>query len=226
MVASRPAYDLEPIGAAESQSWFDDALSASPLMAILRGHGPTRSLELAQRAWELDVTLVEIPLQTDQDLDSLRIVAAAAAERGRRVGVGTVTNVDQIAAASAAGAVFTVSPGFDPAIVEACHQAGLPALPGVASASEIQRATRLGLRWLKAFPATVLGTGWFQAMHGPFPGIHTIATGGIDAVNAREYLDAGARAVAVGSALADPRQLDQLAELVRDQSTRRQTDND
>ena len=72
----------------------------------------------------------------------------------------------------------------------------------------------LGLTWLKAFPASLLGTGWFRAMAGPFPGARFVATGGMDATNARAFLDAGVRAVAVGSALEDPAQLQALAKLL------------
>ncbi|WP_235432044.1 thiamine phosphate synthase [Nocardiopsis sp. RV163] len=63
-------------------------------------------------------------------------------------------------------------------------------------------------------PATSLGSAWLRAVQGPFPDVRIVATGGMDARNAREYLDAGARMVAVGSALADPEQIPLLAELV------------
>jgi len=98
--------------------------------------------------------------------------------------------------------------------VRASHAAGLPALPGVATATEAQHALGEGLTWLKAFPASVLGTGWFPAMRGPFPQARFVATGGMDSSNARAFLDAGARVVAVGSALEDEAQLPALAALL------------
>jgi 2-keto-3-deoxy-6-phosphogluconate aldolase len=73
----------------------------------------------------------------------------------------------------------------------------------VATATEIHRAARLGLVWLKAFPAAALGPGWFAAMSGPFPQIRLVATGGVDASNAAALLDAGAAAASLGSAFAD-----------------------
>jgi len=51
-------------------------------------------------------------------------------------------------------------------------------------------------------------------MHGPFPGARFVATGGVDVGNAGEFLAAGARAVSLGSALADPGQLAALSPLV------------
>jgi 2-dehydro-3-deoxyphosphogluconate aldolase/(4S)-4-hydroxy-2-oxoglutarate aldolase len=221
VVTANPG-DFPPASVADTQLWFDHALTASPVLAILRGFGPARSLDLAQRAWDLGIHLVEIPLQADDDLAALRQVSAAAAERGHPVGAGTVTSREQITAARAAGASFAVSPGLDPAVVTCCIEHGLAALPGVATASEIQQAAGMGLRWLKAFPAAALGTGWFRAMRGPFPAISMVATGGIDASNAAEFFAAGASAVAVGSALDDPRQLERLTDLVYSQPSRGQ----
>ncbi|GAA2018483.1 2-dehydro-3-deoxy-6-phosphogalactonate aldolase [Catenulispora yoronensis] len=201
--------------AAESQLWFDRALRDSPVMAILRGHGPERTVDLARRAWSAGIDLIEVPLQSATDLESLRAVCALAAENGHSVGAGTVITHEQVDAARRAGASFIVSPGLDADIVRAGLAAGLHPLPGVATATEIQQAVALGLRWLKAFPATGLGTAWFQAMRGPFPRISLVAVGGVDAVNADGFFAAGADAIAVGSALADPSQLERLAEYVR-----------
>jgi 2-dehydro-3-deoxyphosphogluconate aldolase/(4S)-4-hydroxy-2-oxoglutarate aldolase len=90
----------------------------------------------------------------------------------------------------------------------------MPPMPGVATASEVQLALKEGLTWLKVFPASVLGTGWIKAMHGPFPQARFVTTGGMDATNAGEFLRAGARVVAVGSALEEPSQLSRLAVLL------------
>lgn len=183
-------------------------------MAILRGMGEERSLSVATTAWDLGIDVVELPIQTAADIQALRVVAAAGRERGKVVGAGTVVSVEHVRQAADAGAQFTVSPGFDPEIVRASSDAGLPAMPGVATASEVQLALKEGLSWLKAFPASVLGTGWLGAMRGPFPQAKFVTTGGMNASNAGEYLRAGARVVAVGSALEDPDQLPMLATLL------------
>jgi 2-keto-3-deoxy-6-phosphogluconate aldolase len=60
----------------------------------------------------------------------------------------------------------------------------------------------------------VLGTEWLKAMKGPFPQAAFVTTGGMSASNAGDFLRAGARVVAVGSALEDPSQLPALAALL------------
>ena len=67
----------------------------------------------------------------------------------------------------------------------------------------------------RRFPPGSLGAGWLRELRGPFPGARFVATGGIDAGNARAYLDAGAVAVGVGTALTHPGGLATLLEVLR-----------
>jgi len=198
----------------EMTAWFDEAFADAPLMAILRGMGVERSVALATTAWDLGIDSVELPLQTPDDEAALREVARLGAERGKAVGAGTIIRVEQIAAAGRAGARYLVSPGLDPVIVRAAQDARIPVLPGVATPSDVQIACSLGLTWLKAFPAQWLGVDWFRHIRGPFPQVRFVATGGMDANNAAEFLAAGVRVVAVGSALEDPAQLGRLSGLL------------
>jgi 2-dehydro-3-deoxyphosphogluconate aldolase/(4S)-4-hydroxy-2-oxoglutarate aldolase len=194
---------------------FDEIFGTQRVIAILRGLPERETVELAGRAWDLGIDLVEVPVQTPDALPALRAAIAAGAERGRTVGAGTVITLEQVAAVAEAGAAFTVAPGLDPAVLAASVAAGLPHLPGVSTPSEVQVALRHGVQWLKAFPATALGTAWFKTIPGPFPQVKLVATGGIDAYSAPEFLGAGARAVGVGSALADPAQIDLLADIIK-----------
>ncbi|RZU45680.1 2-dehydro-3-deoxyphosphogluconate aldolase/(4S)-4-hydroxy-2-oxoglutarate aldolase [Streptomyces sp. BK022] len=194
---------------------FDRVFAEAPVMAILRGMPLDRSVELATLAWDLGIECVEVPVQSRTAAEVLAAVVKAGAERGRPVGAGTVTTPQRLAWAVSAGAAFTVAPGFDAGVARASLDAGLPHLPGVATATEVQAARALGLDWLKAFPAGVLGPDWFRAMRGPFPEVPFVATGGIDASNAAAFLAAGAKVVAVGSALEDPDQLRRLADLLK-----------
>ncbi|ROQ64686.1 2-dehydro-3-deoxyphosphogluconate aldolase/(4S)-4-hydroxy-2-oxoglutarate aldolase [Rathayibacter sp. PhB152] len=200
--------------ASPTASPFDEVFAGAPLMAILRGMGVERSIALATTAWDLGIDSVEVPLQTAEDEVALREVARLGAERGKTVGAGTIVRPEQVALAREAGAGYLVSPGLDQRILAAAGAVDLPLLPGVATPSEVQLAASLGLTWLKAFPATWLGAGWFKHIRGPFPGIRFVATGGLDAANVSDFLDAGVRVAAVGSALEDPAQLDRLGALL------------
>lgn len=194
-----------------NNTWFDKAFYNAPAMAILRGMGAEKSVELATTAWDLGVDSVELPLQTDKDIDALFEVARLATERGKSVGAGTIVRAEQIVTAYEAGAEYLVSPGYDEKLVRAAAEFSLPFLPGVSTPTEVQEATNLGLTWLKAFPASWLGPNWFSLMQGPFPTVNFVGTGGLDAHNFQTFLDAGVKVVGLGSALEDPRQLQLLA---------------
>lgn len=198
----------------DRSDWFEQAFAGSRVMAILRGSPPDRTVELCRTAWAAGIPLVEIPIQAPAAVPSLQAAVAAGRDEGRTVGAGTVTVTDQVRIAFEAGAGFTVGPGLSPPVAQACLDAGLPHLPGVATATEITAALDLGFRWLKAFPAAQLTPGWFTAQLAPFPDLRLVATGGIDADNGPAFLDAGARVLAVGSALADPASLQRIAALV------------
>src|SRR4051794_23584342 len=96
-----------------------DLIGDRTVMAILRGLPANETVTLACRAWDLGIEAVEVPVQTPDALPSLRAAIAAGRERGHRVGAGTVISVDQVRDVAAAGAAFTVAPGFDPEVATA-----------------------------------------------------------------------------------------------------------
>jgi 2-dehydro-3-deoxyphosphogluconate aldolase/(4S)-4-hydroxy-2-oxoglutarate aldolase len=183
---------------------MDDLLTGRPLVAILRGVAPADAVRLAHAVWDTGLGVVEVPIQTPSALRALRAVAEAAADRGEVAGAGTVTSTTLVAQAAGAGARFTVAPGLDLDVMAASLAAGMPHLPGVGSATDIQRALAAGAHWLKVFPAGALGSAWIQQMCGPFPQARFVATGGIDAANAAGFLRAGARALGVGGSITRP----------------------
>lgn len=194
-------------------TFFDDHLATSRVMVILRGYGAPRTIQLCQRAWDLGINLVEVPVQSADDLAALAAAVAAARARGRSVGAGTVVSPHLVEQVADAGAAFTVAPGVDEAVAKASRRRGMAHLPGVATATEIQHALRLGFVWQKAFPASILGPEWIHAVRGPFPQVQLVATGGVDLLNARQFLAAGCGAVSLGSSFADAAQ-EQVRELL------------
>ncbi|WP_442542633.1 bifunctional 4-hydroxy-2-oxoglutarate aldolase/2-dehydro-3-deoxy-phosphogluconate aldolase [Arthrobacter sp. KN11-1C] len=179
--------------------WFADDFFKVPVIAVLRGLTPAEAVRSATRAWDAGVEHVEVTIETPDAVPTLAAVARAAAERGLAVGAGTIIRPEQLDAAASASASFTVSPGLDETVLQESIRRGLPHLPGVATPSEILRAKALGLTWLKAFPASLLGPEWIRAMKGPFPDMQFVATGGMKAATATSYLSAGVGVVGLSS---------------------------
>lgn len=150
----------------------------------------------------LDV--IEITLRTAAGLDAIRAIAAERPDV--LLGAGTLLSAPALADAIAAGAGFGVSPGFDPVVVDAARAAAWPYVPGVATASEVQRAIAGGTTMLKFFPAKVAGgPAALSALTAPFraAGVRFMPTGGIRLDDLAEYL-AVPSVVAVGGTWLTP----------------------
>lgn len=146
--------------------------------------------------------VVEVTLRNGYGLEA---IARIAARGDVRVGAGTVLTGEQLRRALDAGATFVVSPGLDDEVVEGALAAGVPVLPGVQTATEVQRGLRLGLDRLKLFPAGVAGgLGLVGALAPVFPGVRFMPSGGVSAANLAQYLAHPAVFAASGSWIAAP----------------------
>ena len=135
------------------------------------------------------VNVMEITFRTAAAADSIKAVAESCPKM--LVGAGTVVTLDQCKNALGYGAKFIVSPGFDPEVVSWCVERNVPITPGCVTPTEIMAAMKLGLNVVKFFPAGVYGgLKAMKSLSAPFGGIKFIPTGGIDAKNLKEYLEA------------------------------------
>ena len=107
------------------------------------------------------------------------------------VGAGTIVNLEQCKLAIEMGAKFIVSPGFSDEIVGYCVANGIPVAPGCVTPSEIMGALKHGLKMVKFFPANVYGgLNAMKNLAAPFVGLKFLPTGGVNAANIKEYIDA------------------------------------
>jgi len=175
-----------------------DRIRAERLVAILR-----RARDVDARVEALaaaGVGVIEITLDADD--------ALAAIERARRRGdvsvlAGTVRTADQVGAAVAAGAEAIVGPGTTREVIERAAGLGVPVIPGALTPTEIEHAWTAGAALVKLFPASAVGPGYVRDVLAPLADVPLLVTGGVDAANARAFLEAGAVAVGIGSALGD-----------------------
>lgn len=144
-------------------------------------------LPLCDALAEGGLPIVEITMRTVDGEEAIRLVTKERPDM--IVGAGTVLTLEQARRALAAGARFLVSPGLDPVIVQFSNETGVPITPGMITPSEVQTALRLGVEVGKFFPATTMGgAGTLKYMHGPYPAMKFIPTGGISRDNMGQYL--------------------------------------
>jgi 2-dehydro-3-deoxyphosphogluconate aldolase/(4S)-4-hydroxy-2-oxoglutarate aldolase len=162
---------------------------------------------LARALLDGGVTVMELTLRTSAALGALRAIRESVPEM--LAGVGTILSATQVVEAVEAGGAFGVAPGFNPRVVEAARNSGLPFAPGVATPTDIEAAIEAGCRLLKFFPCEPMGgLPYLKAMAAPYQhlGLGFVPLGGIHAGNMAAYLAEPSVAALGGSWLA-PRQL-------------------
>lgn len=178
-----------------------DRVPVIPVLVIDRADG---AVPVARALAAGGIPIAEVTLRTPAAPDAIAAIAENVPEV--LVGAGTVLSGPQVATAKSAGAQFVVSPGLSEAVVTACEIAALPLIPGVATASEVQRAWNLGIRTLKFFPAVQSGgTDTIKALSSVFRSVKFVPTGGITADNLRDYLAIPSVVACGGSWLAPTR---------------------
>jgi 2-dehydro-3-deoxyphosphogalactonate aldolase len=186
-----------------AQEKFAAALQALPLVAILRGLAPDPAGGVGTELVEAGFTLIEVPLNSPQPLQS--IAALATRFPHALIGAGTVLTPLQVGQVKAAGADLIVSPNFNPAVVREALRLGLVCLPGVQTASEAFAALEAGAAGLKLFPAEMIPPAAVRALRAVIPTeVALLPVGGITPRNMADYRAAGASGFGIGSALFKP----------------------
>lgn len=174
------------------------------IVAIIRGADPNDVLKIAKALHEGGIRILEITFNSP---NALTVVDELSSQMGNDllIGMGTVLDAATAKDAISAGAKFIISPTLNIETIQATKKNEAVSIPGAFTATEILAAYDHGGDIIKVFPASI-GTNYIRDLHGPFPYIPLMPTGGINLLNIREYLQTGAVAFGIGSALVDTKQ--------------------
>jgi 2-dehydro-3-deoxyphosphogluconate aldolase/(4S)-4-hydroxy-2-oxoglutarate aldolase len=174
-------------------------VNEAPVVAIVRRPkvDPARCVE---HLFQAGIRLVEITMDTEGAEQILKSLGSSVPSNAL-LGAGTVTDLVRAEAALAAGATFLVTPNLDLEVIRLARANGVPIMPGAMTPTEIWNAAAAGADYVKVFPASALGPGFFRELRGPFAHIPLMATGGINLENARDFIANGVEALGVGGAL-------------------------
>jgi 2-dehydro-3-deoxyphosphogluconate aldolase/(4S)-4-hydroxy-2-oxoglutarate aldolase len=179
--------NMDKSPAIEGQLTALQVMQDAPVIPVIVLTDVVQAVLLARALVAGGIRMLEVTLRTPQALACIEAIARQVPEAV--VGAGTVRSAADAQACAMAGARFAVSPGYTHAVGQACRDAGLPLLPGVATGSEIMMAQEDGLTELKFFPAMQAGgPAMLKAWSGPFTDVRFCPTGGVSAANAAEFL--------------------------------------
>ena len=142
---------------------------------------------LGRALMEGGLPCAEVTFRTEAAEESIRILSRTYPEM--LLGAGTVLTIEQVDRAVNAGASFIVSPGTNPEVIEYCVKKNIPIVPGTCTPSNVETCLEYGLELVKFFPAEPCGgLDFIKAIAAPYTGVKFMPTGGINAVNVKEYL--------------------------------------
>ena len=170
-----------------NQTEIETILRAVPVIPVVIIDDLAHAVPLARALVAGGLTVIEITLRTAFGIDAIRAISDEVPEA--IAGVGTVLEPEQLVEAADAGALFAVSPGATPRILDTAVDRNISLLPGVATASEAMALIERGYRFAKFFPAEPAGgASYLSAIASPLPQLRFCPTGGITLESAPRYL--------------------------------------
>jgi len=179
-----------------------DAIIECGIVAVVRAESSELALRAVEAALAGGVNAIEVTFTVPGALEVIRTLSKGVSS-DVILGAGTVLDPQTALDAVDAGARFIVSPNVNLATIEAAKSKGVAVFPGAFTPTEVLTAWQAGGDIIKIFPANVVGPSYFKDLHGPFPNIPLMPTGGVDLSTARTWLEHGAIALGVGGALID-----------------------
>ena len=132
-----------------------ETLKKAGVVPVIVIEDEAKAVPLARALVKGGLPVLEVTFRTQAAAGAIARIKAEVPEAV--VGAGTLLTPEQVRAAVAAGAAFGVAPGFDPVVIAAAKEAGLPMVPGIATASELSQALTAGAPMVKFFPAEAAG---------------------------------------------------------------------
>jgi len=172
------------------------------IAAVVRAESADLAFRAIEAALAGGVNVIEVTFTVPGALEIIRELARRSAD-DVILGAGTVLSPETAVEAVDAGARFIVSPSTNAATIQAAKSKGAAVFPGALTPTEVITGWQAGADIIKIFPANVVGPSYLKDLHGPFPDIPLMPTGGVDLSTARSWLEHGAACLGIGGALID-----------------------
>ena len=183
---------------------FNSALKHQPIIAILRGLKPDEALDVGEALVRAGITIIEVPLNSPQPLDSVGLLARALKGRAL-VGAGTVLSQEDVEAVHQAGGELIISPNMNPQVIGRTKALGLVSLPGIFTPTEAFAALAAGADALKIFPGELASMAYVKAITAVLPkDAQLLLVGGVSAATIGQWKNSPIAGFGIGSSIFKP----------------------
>uniref|UniRef100_UPI00093626CF bifunctional 2-keto-4-hydroxyglutarate aldolase/2-keto-3-deoxy-6-phosphogluconate aldolase n=1 Tax=Streptobacillus notomytis TaxID=1712031 RepID=UPI00093626CF len=170
------------------------------LVAVIRGRDEEEAYLISKKVIEGGIRIIELTFTTPFIENTIERLTKENIE-GVIIGAGTVLDAITARIAIMKGARFIVSPHLDVEISKLCNRYKVIYMPGCSTITEILKALESGVDLVKLFPGDLLKPSFIKNSKGPLPQAEMMPSGGVSIDNMDEWLNAGAYALGIGSAL-------------------------
>lgn len=171
------------------------------LVAVVRAENADQAKKITKACIDGGVPAIEITFTVPRAHNIIAELADTYSEDEIILGAGTVLDPETARIAILNGAQYIVSSSFNPDTARLCNRYRVPYMAGCMTLKEIVDAMEGGVDIIKVFPGNMLGVKFIKAVLGPMPQVKMMPTGGVDADNIGEWIDAGVVACGAGSSL-------------------------
>lgn len=172
------------------------------LVAVLRSKDDNEICEVSREVIKGGIKTLELTFTTPYVENAIEILSKEYKEYDDVI-IGAGTVLDEVTARIAImkGAKFIVSPCLVESVAKVCNLYQIPYLPGCGSLTEITKGLELGCDVIKLFPGNLFGPEFIKDVRGPLPYAELMPSGGVNYDNMDKWLEYGAFALSIGSAL-------------------------
>ncbi|MBE7034170.1 MAG: bifunctional 4-hydroxy-2-oxoglutarate aldolase/2-dehydro-3-deoxy-phosphogluconate aldolase [Ruminococcaceae bacterium] len=181
-----------------------EQIEKNKVIVIVRGVEKEKLIPMCQAIYDGGLRLIECTYDasgkiSDEEIAGNIKMLAEHFEGKMIVGAGTVLTEKQVELTKKAGGKFIISPDTNPDIIKKTKEEELVSIPGALTPSEITQANRSGADFVKIFPMDMMGVKYIKDLKAPLSHVKLLAVGGVTADNMKDYLDAGASGIGIGS---------------------------
>ncbi|MCG7331893.1 bifunctional 4-hydroxy-2-oxoglutarate aldolase/2-dehydro-3-deoxy-phosphogluconate aldolase [Salinicoccus roseus] len=177
-----------------------DRIKDHKMIGILRGYDTEDAVKIVDTLVENNFRVIEVALNSPNSMETLKVLKEKFGD-DIILGAGTVLTVEAAKKCVDIGVQFLLAPAYGERVLQYAKSRGILYIPGCYTPTEIYEAYLAGAKMIKVFPAGQLGAAYIKDVLAPMDDLVLLPTGGVNPDNIRAYLNSGAQAVGISSAL-------------------------